>query len=406
MKTDVLLSMPPSAFVKVPNVRMPNLNDVPEEDEGGRREGHGPYGGKKNHVQQLAFAENGHAHSLDTATDNNNGSPAASPRRRSQSAKRPSTSGVNGETESAQLTRSHTTLPPSKPPKSAGNANKGWKRRKAFASKERKEDGGSTPRDASHSPQRRVSRADSDVKLPAANAGRDSIASLSNAAMGRQGRRRLRSRPDDGSQLSDSFGEVGSPRLNGTLSSDASSDDFPRYRQQSPTNGMGIKEILQGGPEPSSPPLPPTGPRLWDMFEDHVRTIHDSSDMFSRQQGGPSFRASNTFQDTMKDLFGYTDYSHPPKNEAQSAVQKHMSLSGAAHRFMALRKRSTLTAEAPKPKAPPDRKTIENAKRGWRILKQYVHDNYLSKRTSGAALAWSMLRQTLKGKLAFDHRLK
>ena len=99
------------------------------------------------------------------------------------------------------------------------------------------------------------------------------------------------------------------------------------------------------------------------------------------------------------DLYGYPDYSRPPR--AQRAIDRGVAVAGAASRFLRLRKRSTLTGlmltGAAVQRPPPDRRTVENAKRGWRILKQYVQENYASKRTSQAALSWSMLRQTLKG---------
>lgn len=146
-------------------------------------------------------------------------------------------------------------------------------------------------------------------------------------------------------------------------------------------------------------------PRAWDFFEEHVRTIHGSSDMFSKHQG-PSFQASSTFQKTMVDLYGYPDYSHPPPARN---VSRGLCVAGAASRFLRLRKRTSTVGAAVGPAGGAaggvreraavvvDRRTVENAKRGWRILKQYVQENYASKRTSQAALSWSMLRQTLKG---------
>ena len=104
------------------------------------------------------------------------------------------------------------------------------------------------------------------------------------------------------------------------------------------------------------------------------------------------------------DLYGYPDYSHPPPARI---VSRGLSVAGAASRFLRLRKRTSTVGAAVGPaggaaggvreRVVVDRRTVENAKRGWRILKQYVQENYASKRTSQAALSWSMLRQTLKG---------
>ncbi|XP_076441429.1 uncharacterized protein LOC143280603 [Babylonia areolata] len=231
-------------------------------------------------------------------------------------------------------------------------------------------------------------------------------------------RRRLTSRSEDLSTCSSSGGDSQSPRLsvsdhssatmqhqqhglNGgwgsssnsnTLLTEGPHEDFSSSFSSS-SNSKRLSAAGKGSPATGGAGGVP-GPvsSAWDVFEEHVRTIHDSSDLFSRYQG-PSFQASSTFQETMMELYGHPDYSHPPGGATTTAsvATRGMMVAGAASRFLKLRKMLGGGRRVP------DRQTVENAKRGWRVLKQYVQDNYTSKRTSQAALSWSMLRHTLKG---------
>ena len=110
------------------------------------------------------------------------------------------------------------------------------------------------------------------------------------------------------------------------------------------------------------------------------------SDFYARHSA-QSFSASPIFHTTMIQLFGYPDYANPPpiENISQKDVQSTTSVTGAASSFLKLRKPNLAATERSGTK--PDRKTIENAKRAWRVLRQYVQEEFISKRTSQAALS-------------------
>nr|KAG5688336.1 hypothetical protein BaRGS_027878 [Batillaria attramentaria] len=220
----------------------------------------------------------------------------------------------------------------------------------------------------------------------------------------RQSRRRLRSEevstsPDLMSPRSSSSQQQN--LFNTTTSSSSSSEDLRLQLSPAPTlarNG-GAGQVQQMG-APS--PLPPHIAHAWDMFEEHVRNIHDSSDMFSRRQG-PSFTASSTFQETMVEIFGYPEYAKPPPPSVTTTTRSRNVTNCATKFILNLRKRTSVVPGAQKPAVREvSRRTIENARRGWRILRQHVHETWLSKRTSTAALSWSMLRQTLMGMSDMD----
>ncbi|XP_025111346.1 uncharacterized protein LOC112574467 [Pomacea canaliculata] len=136
----------------------------------------------------------------------------------------------------------------------------------------------------------------------------------------------------------------------------------------------------------------------WDMFEEHVRGIAGKSESFGRRQSA-SFSASDTFHQTMVQLFGSPDYGTPPPPPTPSPA-KVRSLTTSTTKFLSLRKQSSMLEETPRGSNSHQEvnlQTVGNAKRGWRILKQHVLETSANKRTSQAALCWGMLRQTLKG---------
>ncbi|XP_070195297.1 uncharacterized protein [Littorina saxatilis] len=419
MRADVLTVLPPVAFSKAHGASLRlSLHDVMEsEDEEPEQKNQETHNRRVNNAS-LSWASKKHANSFDCSA----GDPgsklsenAAFQKKRSQSAKRPPQNGSGGSSrsDSPQFIKGTVSSPQKPaPPKSAPGIRKRRSSSKGKGPKSREDSGASTggetqdQRTASPSPQRRSNG----NGLPEILAG----GRLRSANC--QSRRRLPSRSEE---LSLGSIDLQSPKsssdrlhhsLNGTFSSESSDD----LRQRHPSVS-GVPSAVGGGGGGgggggessdgvrSSSPSPSTSTntsRAWDCFEDHVRNIHGSGDNFGRHR--PSFQASSIFQETMVDLYGYPDYSKPPPPPTVNVAARGLCVAGAAGRFLRLRKRNTgLTGGGfgglVRPPPEPSRKTVENAKRGWRILKEYVKENYMSKRTSQTALMWTMLRQTLKG---------
>ena len=422
----MLTAVPPSAHKTHGSSLKLSLHDVKEtedEDEGNdshkgstaanHNNNNNNNNGNNNGNVSLTWADNKHAHSFDSSTDGAPKSPETThSKKRSQSAKRP---GQNGQSHSSDSPLSNRSPPSSKklePPKSAPSQK--WRvsssKGRTLRSRERGDSAGESAEHRAASPSHQQRPANRTSETPAGGGGGGGGVRSSS----RQSKRRPPSRSEDFS--SSSSGDLPFPRstsdrqrpsLTGTSSSDSSDD--PRQERPSLTSsgslagggGGGVKRGSLvgggggGGGYPASP-TPSTGSRAWDFFEEHVRTIQGAGgDMFSSYQG-PSFQASPTFQEAMVDMFGYPDYSHPPPTPV---VNRGFAVAGAASRFLRLRKRSSAVgplAGGGRERVV-DQRTVDNAKRGWRILKQYVQENYTSKRTSQAALSWSMLRHTLKG---------
>ncbi|XP_076462549.1 uncharacterized protein LOC143294919 [Babylonia areolata] len=159
---------------------------------------------------------------------------------------------------------------------------------------------------------------------------------------------------------------------------------------------------------PSSPPTSPTSAsRAWDFFEEHTRAMHDlfpNNVQFPKPPGPSSMQASAAFQETMMDLFGYPDYSRPPPPPRDTVTQlarRTLHVNNAKGKFSkALCRGGVEGAEGVEGACPTpgvDHLMADNAQRGWRALRLYLQDQCLSKRTSPAALSWTMLRHTMKG---------
>ncbi|KAL8598619.1 hypothetical protein ACOMHN_013502 [Nucella lapillus] len=143
--------------------------------------------------------------------------------------------------------------------------------------------------------------------------------------------------------------------------------------------------------------------RAWKVPEDRLRS---SQDLASPSQppphlGPPSIRASSTFQDTMVDLFGYPDYSHPPPPFSVCQIaSKNLRVNGALNKFFRSRRRCA-QAEGScvegKGEVEVDALMVDSAQRGWQALRSYLQEQGVSKRTSPSALNWTMLAHTVKG---------
>lgn len=147
----------------------------------------------------------------------------------------------------------------------------------------------------------------------------------------------------------------------------------------------------------------------WDMFEEHLRMIHDSSDVMSRRNN-LTFSSSSTFQETMVDLFGHSNYAKPLPPPTAPAGSRSRAFSRTAEKLlnaqMRVRKSSVFVKnDEVRMSGLEDvcQTSVDNARRGWRLLKQHVQEMTASKRTSQAALNWGMLRQTLKGELCMEY---
>ncbi|XP_041359481.1 uncharacterized protein LOC121375871 [Gigantopelta aegis] len=139
----------------------------------------------------------------------------------------------------------------------------------------------------------------------------------------------------------------------------------------------------------------------WDAFDDHVKNINDSTDYYTKQQK-VSFRSSDTFQKTMLDLYGKSDYG---KSKGLSKFRAKLgTIASLTNRFSkACNNKMNVTngdselSEDQSDYETPSKRTIENAQRGWRILRRHVQDMVAQKKNSAASLNWSMLKQTMRG---------
>ncbi|XP_005105120.1 uncharacterized serine-rich protein C215.13 [Aplysia californica] len=144
--------------------------------------------------------------------------------------------------------------------------------------------------------------------------------------------------------------------------------------------------------------------QAWAQFETHVKNIDDSTELISRQPR-KTFHASNAFQSVMYDLYGNTEYGKSRGFTKFSTRVGHVAT--FASRFIGRVK--SLNAQRNEEQEDeeeyfedevdfqPSRETVENAKRGWKILRQYVQELAAEKRMSQTTLTWNMLRHTIKG---------
>ncbi|XP_046578118.1 uncharacterized protein LOC124285883 [Haliotis rubra] len=137
----------------------------------------------------------------------------------------------------------------------------------------------------------------------------------------------------------------------------------------------------------------------WDAFGDHVKNVHEPSEYVCRKSR-VSFQASDTFQKTMTDLFGMPEYGREP--EVPKFKSKVGNLGSVASRLIATtRRRRKATTEEEKrlalEAAKPSKTVVENARRGWRVLRRHVNESIAEKKGSSAAFNWAMLTQTVRG---------
>ena len=140
-------------------------------------------------------------------------------------------------------------------------------------------------------------------------------------------------------------------------------------------------------------------PSAWDAFDEHVKNINDSSDYYTKQQK-VSFRSSDTFQKTMSDLYGKSEYGKT-KGLAKFRTKLGTITSMTSHFSKAYNSRmangESEFSEDLSDYETPSKRTIENAQRGWRILRRHVLDIVAQKKNSVASRNWSMLKQTVRG---------
>ncbi|KAK6180206.1 hypothetical protein SNE40_012398 [Patella caerulea] len=135
----------------------------------------------------------------------------------------------------------------------------------------------------------------------------------------------------------------------------------------------------------------------WKIFEDNIKNIDDSVDYFG-QTPKPSFKASDEFQKVMVDLYGNPEYGQ--KIGYTQLKGKVGNISAMASRMVARKraKKDVLEDEVDMYVRPePSKTTIENARRGWGILRRHVQEKVAENRNKASNLQWTMLGQTLRG---------
>ncbi|GFR61347.1 hypothetical protein ElyMa_003554900 [Elysia marginata] len=155
----------------------------------------------------------------------------------------------------------------------------------------------------------------------------------------------------------------------------------------------------------------------WSMFENHVKLIDDCTSSLSNVPRR-TFMSSPVFQNVMTDLYGRPEYS---KTRAFLQLRNRVgNVAALASRFLgrvkalhAMRASSEdfddgeddfdfvdfdddgdgfINGRRRKPSA----QTVENAKRAWKILRNHVMEEAAKKRMSRPALAWDVIRHTLR----------
>ncbi|GFO19397.1 hypothetical protein PoB_004590200 [Plakobranchus ocellatus] len=149
----------------------------------------------------------------------------------------------------------------------------------------------------------------------------------------------------------------------------------------------------------------------WSMFETHVKLIDDYTGNFYNVPRR-TFMSSPVFRSVMTDLYGRPDYS---KTRAFLKFRSRVGdVAAYASRFLgrvkALHGMRTSSGDTDDDedddffdefdgdteRRQPSAQTIENARRGWRILKNHVMEEAAKKRMSRPALAWDVIRLTLR----------
>ncbi|KAL3869221.1 hypothetical protein ACJMK2_041930 [Sinanodonta woodiana] len=146
----------------------------------------------------------------------------------------------------------------------------------------------------------------------------------------------------------------------------------------------------------------------WSKFSDSIKRIDNQHELFIKKPK-PNFVSSGTFQQTMADMYGKTDYTkakHMQRlKEKLSIVSKINSMTTHAFGFTTEKQteQEVDKTEYKEPKKDKDETngsntiTKEFARRGWKILKRDVQETVLKHKTSDAHLAWTILQQHFKG---------
>lgn len=184
-----------------------------------------------------------------------------------------------------------------------------------------------------------------------------------------------------------------------TDSSD-SEEDSPRPSPQSETKSIPPELLL------SLMSMAQQSKQAWSDFSNHVKLIDDSTCLIS-QNPRKSFASSSVFQKAMTDLYGNSEYG---KSRGLRKFRRRVgAIAACASKLMAGARRANAETKSQADTEEdafvdsdmevegPSKETIENAKRGWRILRQYVHDLAAEKRMSKSSLTWNMLTHTIRG---------
>ncbi|RUS74864.1 hypothetical protein EGW08_017371 [Elysia chlorotica] len=150
----------------------------------------------------------------------------------------------------------------------------------------------------------------------------------------------------------------------------------------------------------------------WSMFENHVKLIDDCTGSLTNVPRR-TFMSSPVFQNVMTDLYGRPEYS---KTRAFLQLRSRVgNVAALASRFLgrvkamhAMRASSDdLNCDEDELdfvdfdddgefRRQPSAQTVENAKRAWKILRNHVMEEAAKKRMSQPALAWDVIRHTLR----------
>ncbi|KAK3600671.1 hypothetical protein CHS0354_029535 [Potamilus streckersoni] len=176
------------------------------------------------------------------------------------------------------------------------------------------------------------------------------------------------------------------------------SDEKPLF-SDSDTEDVNDKKVGSTVPKTNDP---------WSKFSDSIKRIDNQHELFIKKPK-PNFVSSGTFQQTMADMYGKTDYTkakHMQRlKERLSIVSKVNSMTTHAFGFT-MDKQTEKEADERKHEEPKKDKdetdgsntiTKECARRGWKVLKRDVQETVLKHKTSDAHLAWSILQQHFKG---------
>ncbi|ESP00610.1 hypothetical protein LOTGIDRAFT_157892 [Lottia gigantea] len=138
----------------------------------------------------------------------------------------------------------------------------------------------------------------------------------------------------------------------------------------------------------------------WQVFANHIKNIDVATDYVTSVQK-PNFKSSDIFQKVMVDLYGNPEYGQ--KIGYTQLRGKVGNISAMTSRMMARRrakKDEALSQEEAELELllhpPPSKRTLDNAKRGWVIIRRYVQEQITQKKCNDSNLKWTMLNQTLR----------